>query len=230
LVDIQRDKLQAGRDFYCSNCRSTIARGLRFCENCGRQVKIGTAALVDQTFIGSKFVIQSNHGKSTFLSPRFDIKDEKGNLVAYAFEIIHFLKGPRLMEARLAFDSAEGTRLGELEGTDVAFRIYDALGRPLVTVSKKMSLGSFITPAWGVFDSSGREFAGIYGRGGRYARFIIALGTGMREARKNLVARIKREDVIMLRPTYSVEIMNRNISPYIVLASTIPLAQPFTAA
>ena len=158
-------------------------------------------------FSANEYIIEQ---KIVAMRDTFGIKDRNGNLLAYVKrKIVSF--GPQFW-----FESPDGTRLGEMHGKVLTvrptFEIYDPQG--LVAIVKKKVL-KLLGSEWWLEDNFGREIARIKGNITEHD-FTVQSSSGLR------VAQVHKKWV-SIRDSYGIEIFNRDISPYIIVAYVIAM-------
>ena len=140
----------------------------------------------------------------------FGIKDRNGNLLAYVKKKI-VSWGPNFW-----FEAPDGTRFGEMHGKVLAvrptFEIYDQQG--LVGVVKKKVL-KLLGSEWWLENNSGTEIARIKGNVTEHD-FTIKSPSGSDVA-------VVHKKWVNIRDSYGIEIMNEEITPYVIVAYVIAM-------
>ncbi len=201
---------------YCPSCGHEVAAGAAFCANCGTRLTAAQSppASISQlpasspVFTGTEYIIEQ---KIAAIRDTYGIKDRNGNLLAYVKRKMASV-GPKFW-----FETPDGSRLGEVNGKVLTvrptFEIYDVQGKLLAVVKKKVLklLGS----EWWLEDSSGGEIARIKGNVTEHD-FAIQSPSG------DQIAQVHKKWV-SVRDSYSIEILNPTVDPYVVLAYAIAM-------
>ena len=201
---------------YCSNCGQPLQADVAFCMNCGAKVTnliqqpqstINMPSTSRGAFTGTQYIIEQ---KIVTKRDTYGIKDRAGNLLAYVKKKIVSV-GPQFW-----FESPDGTRLGEIHGKILTvrptFEIYDS--QRLVAVVKKKIL-KLLGTEWWLEDPSGREIARIKGN-------ITAHNFTIETSSSGQIAQINKKWV-SVRDAYGIDILNRAIDPYIIVAYVIAM-------
>lgn len=194
----------------CSSCGKSLPSDVKFCTNCGAKVDFvqTTQALsAGSVFSGSEYIIEQ---KIAAMRDTFGIKDRNGTLLAYAKKKI-VSWGPQFW-----FESPDGSRLGEMRGKVLTvrptFEIYDSQG--LVAIVKKKIL-KLLGSEWWLEDNSGNEIARIKGNITEH-EFTVQSASGSQ------IAQVHKK-WISIRDSYGIEILSRDITPYVIVAYVIAM-------
>jgi uncharacterized protein YxjI len=197
----------------CPSCGKPVDTEGKFCPSCGTKLDSGQAPMVTTppsgapVFSGNEYIIEQ---KIAAMRDTFAVKDRNGNLLAYVKrKIVSW--GPQFW-----FETADGTRLGEMRGKVLAvrptFEIYDMQG--LVGVVKKKVL-KLLGSEWWLEDNSGNEVARIKGNITEHD-FTVKSPSGSEIA-------LVHKKWVSIRDSYGIEIVSQEISPYVVIAYVIAM-------
>jgi uncharacterized protein YxjI len=156
---------------------------------------------------GKEYVIEQ---KIAAMRDTFGIKDRNGNLLAYVKKKI-VSWGPNFW-----FETPDGTRFGEIHGKVVAvrptFEIYDQQGLVGIVKKKVMKL---LGSEWWLENNSGTEIARIKGNITEHD-FKIKSPSGSDVA-------VIHKKWASIRDSYGIEIVNEEITPYVIVAYVIAM-------
>lgn len=197
----------------CPSCGKPVDANAKFCASCGARLEspqaptMATMSPRAPILTGKEYVIEQ---KIAAMRDTFGIKDRNGNLLAYVKKKI-VSWGPNFW-----FETPDGTRFGEMHGKVLAvrptFEIYDQQG--LVGVVKKKVL-KLLGSEWWLENNSGTEIARIKGNITQHD-FTIKSPSGFDIA-------VVHKKWVNIRDSYGIEIMNEEITPYVIVAYVIAM-------
>ncbi len=159
-------------------------------------------------FSDSGYIIEQ---KILALRDTFGVKDRNGNLLAYVKkQLVSF--GPKFW-----YETPDGNKLGEIHGKVLTvrptFEIYNGQGQLVAQVKKQLL--KLIGEAWWMEDPSGQRIAKINGN-------IWEHDYTVQDMSGAPIAQIHKKWVTV-RDSYSLEMVNPNFDPYLVISYAISL-------